>query len=153
MRISDWSSDVCSSDLPPGTTASHAIVRFACTAARSCSAPKPHCRPATIPCDVPPRRPKKPCGIVPSTVLRVISTKAARHLFESIARKLARSDAFQLAAHQRRTPFLDPPPAPQRRHEPRRGLRVERGMRENDVAIGSAALRERGWAYGENAGF
>src|SRR5690606_33227112 len=121
----------------PGSTAATARARFSATAAGSSPAPKPTLSPATTPPETPPCRPTKPCGRPSSVAARMTSTgsaKALGHLLADVARQAGRSgDALQLGAHHRRADRLDPPPTPERRHEARGRLRVDRVEREDKI--------------------
>src|SRR5688572_9349215 len=101
-------------------------------------------RPAIAPCETPPRRPRKPCSTRASASARTTSTgspKAAGDLLVSVAAQLRRGDdALELGAHQAGADGLDSPPAPERRHEPRRSLRIERVEREDQVGDHVVAL-------------
>src|SRR6478735_8280642 len=110
-----------------------------------------------VPCETPPRRPRKPCGAASSAPARMTSTgsaKAARDLLGSVAAQPGRGgDALELGAHQRRADRLGPPPAAERGDEPRRRLWVERVEREDQVGDQAIALTARGvepvWGPGE----
>src|SRR5690606_6267673 len=119
--------------------------------------------PATAPCDMPPRRPRKPCGMPARASERMTSTVSAKAASDLLGRIAAQfrgtGNTLQLGAHQGRADRLYPPPAPERCDEARRRLRIDRIERQDQsgdqpiafAAFGMEALRRAGEGHIERA--
>src|SRR5687768_6461259 len=95
----------------------------------------------------------KPCAVPGSAALRNASAKRAAHLLERVARQTRLCcDALKRSAHQRGAFRLDAAPAPQGRHEPRGGLRVDRVEGEDEVGDKAIPFPRRGMEPMRSAG-